>query len=69
MLEELEGYTEQLEQGKLGLEESMEVYGKAIGALRGCQELLAQAREKISVLDAAGEPEDPGACPDPDPEG
>jgi len=58
-LEQLEQIVRQLEQGRLGLSESLEVYGQGIQHLKQCYQTLESAERKIELLagiDAQGNP-------------
>ena len=58
-LEELQQIVRELEDGTLGLEDSMRRFEKGIGLLRSCYQTLEQAEQKIQILtglDAAGNP-------------
>ncbi len=58
-LERLEQIVRQLEQGRLGLSESMDVYGEGIRHLKQCYQTLESAERKIELLagvDAEGNP-------------
>ena len=49
-LEALEKIVEELEQGDLPLEKSLELFEQGIGLSRQCQERLSQAERRIEVL-------------------
>jgi exodeoxyribonuclease VII small subunit len=49
-LEALEQIVQQLEQGDLPLEKSLELFEQGIGLSRQCQERLNQAERRIEVL-------------------
>ncbi len=58
-LERLEQIVRQLEQGRLGLSESLEVYGEGIKHLKQCYQTLESAERRIELLagvDAQGNP-------------
>jgi exodeoxyribonuclease VII small subunit len=58
-LERLEQIVRQLEQGRLGLSESLDVYGQGIQHLKQCYQTLESAERKIELLagvDAQGNP-------------
>ncbi len=58
-LERLEQIVRQLEQGRLGLSESLECYGEGIKYLKQCFQTLESAERKIELLagvDAEGNP-------------
>jgi exodeoxyribonuclease VII small subunit len=59
-LESLESIVRELEEGQLGLSESLERYERGIAFLKRCHETLEQAERKISLLtgtDEAGNPQ------------
>ncbi len=47
---ELERIVRELEAGTLGLEESLERYERGVALLRLCQEKLADARQRVTML-------------------
>ena len=49
-LEALEKIVQELEQGDLPLEKSLELFEQGIGLSRQCQERLSQAERRIEVL-------------------
>lgn len=49
-LEALERIVQQLEQGDLPLEKSLELFEQGIGLSRQCQERLNQAERRIEIL-------------------
>ena len=49
-LAELQRIVEELEQGALGLEESMRRFEQGIAFLRGCYKTLEEAKQKIEIL-------------------
>ena len=58
-LEGLQEIVAQLENGQLGLSESLECYQRGVGLLKHCHEALAGAERKIELLtgvDAEGKP-------------
>ncbi len=58
-LEGLQEIVAQLENGQLGLSESLECYQQGVGLLKHCHEALAGAERKIELLtgvDAEGKP-------------
>jgi exodeoxyribonuclease VII small subunit len=57
-LEELEGLVETLEQGELSLEDSLKTFERGVVLARTCQEALAKAEQKVSMLSAADESAD-----------
>ena len=57
-LEELESLVEKMEQGDLGLEESLKHFERGIALTRACQKTLTEAEQKVKILvDSAGEKE------------
>jgi len=69
-LQQLEAIVAKLEDGKLGLADSLEQYEQGVQHLRACYEMLSQAERRIELvsgLDSAGRPrtepfEDPGGA-------
>jgi len=55
-LVELESLVQQMEQGDLTLEHSLQAFERGIALTRGCQTALAAAEQKVNVLmqDAQG---------------
>lgn len=51
-LEKLEGIVEDIEQGKIGLEESITKYEEGMGLIQHCRKVLADAEMKIQKLQA-----------------
>jgi len=49
-LEKLEALAEQIEQGKIGLEESIAKYEEGMGLIKQCRQMLTQAEQKIQKL-------------------
>ncbi|WP_018625154.1 exodeoxyribonuclease VII small subunit [Kangiella aquimarina] len=49
-LQELETIVEQLESGELPLDEALKVFEKGVKLSRQCQQLLADAEHKVTVL-------------------
>ena len=49
-LEALEKIVQELEQGDLPLEKSLELFERGIGLSRQCQERLSQAERRIEIL-------------------
>lgn len=49
-LENLERIVKELEEGKIGLEESLILYENGIGLIRRCQEQLKRAEQRIVEL-------------------
>lgn len=65
-MEKLEAIVEEIEEGKVSLEESVERYAEGIKLIQQCRGILEQAEQKIQVLakgsegelEAAGELDD-----------
>ena len=55
VLTELEGLVEKLEQGEVGLEESLLLFERGIGLTRRCQSALSEAEQKVEQLLGQGE--------------
>ncbi len=54
-LEELESLVEKMEQGDLGLEESLKHFERGVALTRACQKALTDAEQKVQILvDSAG---------------
>lgn len=49
-LAELEGLVEKMEQGELGLEESLKHLERGIALTRACQKALVEAEQKVQLL-------------------
>jgi len=49
-LKQLEAIAEQIEQGKVGLEESIARYEQGMALVRQCREILSRAEHKIQQL-------------------
>ena len=49
-LKQLETIADQIEQGKIGLEESITKYEKGMALVKRCREILANAESKIQKL-------------------
>jgi exodeoxyribonuclease VII small subunit len=49
-LEGLERIVKELEEGKIGLEESLTLYENGVGLIRRCQEQLKRAEQRIVEL-------------------
>ena len=49
-LSELETLVERLEQGELGLEESLALFERGVHLTRHCQDALASAEQRLQVL-------------------
>jgi exodeoxyribonuclease VII small subunit len=57
-IEELESIVKQLEDGKVPLEKSVEIYERGEALKKRCEELLRQAEARVEriTLDTAGKP-------------
>jgi len=57
-IEELESIVKRLEDGKVPLEESVQIYERGEALKRRCEELLRQAEARVEkiTLDASGKP-------------
>lgn len=53
-LQELESLVNQMEQGDLSLEESLQAFEKGVGLTRECQNILAEAEQKVQILVESG---------------
>lgn len=53
-LQELESLVNQMEQGDLSLEESLQAFETGVGLTRECQAILTQAEQKVQVLIETG---------------
>jgi len=49
-LAQLETMVEQLEQGELSLEQSLQTFEQGVKLTRDCQSILAQAEQKVQML-------------------
>ncbi len=49
-IKELEKIVEALEEGEIGLDESLELFEKGIKLSKACNEMLDKAEKKVSVL-------------------
>ena len=49
-LEQLETIAEQIEQGKIGLEESISKYEQGMALVKQCRQILSKAEHKIQQL-------------------
>lgn len=49
-LNELEALVEQMEQGDMGLEESLKAFERGVVLTRCCQQALKEAEQKVQVL-------------------
>lgn len=52
-MERLEAIVERIEQGEVGLEESVKEYEKGVALLARCRHILSQAEQKIEELNKA----------------
>lgn len=52
-MERLEAIVERIEQGEVGLEESVKEYEKGMALLARCRQILSQAEQKIEELSKA----------------
>lgn len=50
-LRQLETIAEQIEQGKIGLEESINQYERGMALVKQCRDILAKAEHRIQQLD------------------
>lgn len=58
-LQALETLVDQLEQGQLGLSESLELYQKGVKLVQSCEKQITQAKLKVTQIAAQSEPEQP----------
>ena len=56
-LQALETLVNQLEQGQLGLSESLELYQKGVKFVQSCEKQITQAKLKVTQISAQAEPE------------
>lgn len=63
-LDALEALVERMEQGNLGLEESLSAYERGIGLYRECQAALEQAELRVRLLSDIDAPESARPFPD-----
>ena len=63
-LDALEALVERMEQGNLGLEESLTAYERGIGLYRECQAALEQAELRVRLLSDLDTPESARPFPD-----
>ena len=54
-LAKLEGIVEAIEQGKIGLEESIARYEEGMGLIQHCRKIISQAELKIQKLQAGAD--------------
>lgn len=53
-LQELESLVNQMEQGDLSLEESLQAFEKGVSLTRECQNILSDAEQKVQILLESG---------------
>lgn len=58
-LQALETLVDQLEQGQLGLSDSLELYQKGVKLVQSCEKQIAQAKLKVTQISAQAEQESP----------
>jgi exodeoxyribonuclease VII small subunit len=63
-LARLEGIADEIEQGKIGLEESIARYEEGMKLVQRCQIILDQAEQRITRLQAEREPAAPESAAD-----
>lgn len=63
-LARLECIADEIEQGKIGLEDSITRYEEGMKLIQQCREVLAQAEQRIVHLQAEPEPRPAGGGPD-----
>lgn len=51
-VEELESIIDQIESGEIGLEQSIRRYERGAALLKHCREVLNQAEQRVTTLDA-----------------
>ena len=56
-LQALETLVDQLEQGQLGLNESLELYQKGVKLAQSCEKQITQAKLKVTQISAQAEQE------------
>lgn len=61
-LAELEAIVQDMESGKLSLEQSLVAYERGAQLLKYCQASLAAAEQRIQILEAGGAREFPGGA-------
>ncbi|HEC28305.1 MAG TPA: exodeoxyribonuclease VII small subunit [Gammaproteobacteria bacterium] len=49
-MQELESLVDKMENGDLGLEESLQYFEKGVKLTRSCQQALKEAEQKVSIL-------------------
>ena len=55
-LSELEKIVEKVEQGEIGLEESIEKYAQGMKLITHCREILDQAEKRIETINKESQP-------------
>ena len=55
-LAELEKIVEKVEQGEIGLEESIEKYAQGMQLIKHCREILDQAEKRIETINKEAQP-------------
>jgi len=55
-LTELEKIVEKVEQGEIGLEESIEKYAQGMQLIKHCREILDQAEKRIETINKEAQP-------------
>ncbi|KXJ55716.1 MAG: exodeoxyribonuclease VII small subunit, partial [Neptuniibacter sp. Phe_28] len=53
-LQDLESIVTQMEQGELSLEDSLKAFEEGVSLTRECQNILAQAEQKVQLLMESG---------------
>jgi len=54
-LAQLQALVKKLEQGELSLDESLAAFEQGVKLTRACQKILAEAEQKVKVLNSDGE--------------
>lgn len=49
-MERLEAIVEKVEQGEIGLEQSLAEYERGVGLVKRCREILARAEQRVTEL-------------------
>ncbi len=55
-LAQLEGIVEKVEQGEIGLEESIEKYAQGMQLIKYCRDILDQAEKRIETIQKEAQP-------------
>ena len=55
-LRELEKIVEKVEQGEIGLEESIEKYAQGMQLIKHCRDILDQAEKRIETINKEAQP-------------